>query len=403
MNQFIENNHLTLDFNNITLLPGSFFSDKDGQPVTVGQKTKLNVTDLKYVMLMILPDNFVENNAQHTIIENSDFKCEIYNITVANGEICYEQFPLESHQYRLCEGYDDICNLNPLRISKEMRKLGYADWVDLYIGASYFYEKSGVAGDVIDDMAFTHNRTEKMILNKDVPLNTAFKSWLDCYSREVKNNGVTNLIISVSMENLQCPQSWRQMDSNGNFAMTGWEPSTFICSPCNEEFVLYMQNVCESCLDIVSQNGLKPILQMGETWWWWTESSLSNQSPCFYDNSTKARYLSEQGSDLPVYDNVWNSEYDEDVISWLNQQLVSYSDALREVVKGDKYDDGLYMALFFTPSVVDTDRVPPMMRDANYIKDAYSPDKLDVLQIEDYDWVIFENSHHNESYSIGKD
>ncbi|MBE6497498.1 MAG: hypothetical protein E7Z81_04390 [Methanobrevibacter sp.] len=403
MNQFIENNHLTLDFNNITLLPGSFFSDKDGQPVTVGQKTKLNVTDLKYVMLMILPDNFVENNAQHTIIENSDFKCEIYNITVANGEICYEQFPLESHQYRLCEGYDDICNLNPLRISKEMRKLGYADWVDLYIGASYFYEKSGVACDVIDDMAFTHNRTEKMILNKDVPLNTAFKSWLDCYSREVKNNGVTNLIISVSMENLQCPQSWRQMDSNGNFAMTGWEPSTFICSPCNEEFVLYMQNVCESCLDIVSQNGLKPILQMGETWWWWTESSLSNQSPCFYDNSTKDRYLSEQGSDLPVYDNVWNSEYDEDVISWLNQQLVSYSDALREVVKGDKYDDGLYMALFFTPSVVDTDRVPPMMRDANYIKDAYSPDKLDVLQIEDYDWVIFENSHHNESYSIGQD
>lgn len=403
MNMFIENNHLTLDFNNITLLPGSFFSDKSGQPVTVTQKTKLDVTDLKYVMLMILPDNFVENNAQHTIIENSNFKCKIHNISVANGEICYEQFPLKSHHYRLCEGYDDICNLNPLRIAKEMRKLGYADWLDLYIGASYFYEKSGIAGDVIEDMAFTHNRTEKMILNKDVPLNIAFKSWLDCYSREVKNNGVSNLIISVSMENLQCPQSWRQMDSNGNFATTGWEPSTFICSPCNDEFVFYMRNVSEACLDIVAENGLQPILQMGETWWWWAESSLSNPSPCFYDNSTKARYLSEHGSELPAYDNVWISEYDADAIYWLNQQLVSYSDALRGVVKGDKYDDGLYMALFFTPSVVDADRVPPMMKNANYIKDAYSPDKLDILQIEDYDWVIFENSHHNESYDIGRE
>ena len=403
MNRFIENSHVTLDFNNLTLLPGNSFLDKNGQSVTVKKETKLDVTNLKYIMLSLLPSNFVENNTQYRIAPNANFTCKIFNITVSNGEIYNEQMPLKPHQYRICEGYDDIYNLNPMRISKEMRKLGYVEWVDLYIGASYFYEKSGIAGDVITDMGFNHNRTEKMVLDKNVPLNAAFRAWLDCYSRELKKNGVENLIISISMENMQCPQSWRQMDANGNFAMTGWSPSTFIYSPCHDDVIPYMQKVSEACLDIIVNNGFKPILQMGESWWWWNENQWPNQPPCFYDNSTKARYLTEHGTTLPVYDNAWDSEYDKEVIHWLNQQLAHYSDSLREVVKGDKYSGGLYMALFFPPSVTDTDRVPPMIMDANYIIDAYSPSKLDILQIEDYDWVVSENPHHKEAYTIGQE
>ena len=403
MNRFIENHHISIDFNNLTLLPGNSYLDRNGQGVIVDRETKLDVTDLKYIMLPLLPANFIESSSQYRITENENFTCRISNITVGNGEISNEQLPLSPHQYRLCEDYDDIYNINPMRISKEMRKLGYVGWVDLYIGASYFYEKSGIAGDVITDMGFNHNRTEKMVLNKDVPLNTAFRAWLDCYSHELKKNGVENLIISLSMENMQCPQSWRQMDANGNFAMTGWSPSTFFYSPCHEDVIQYMQKVSEECLDIIVSNGFRPILQMGESWWWWSENQLPNQSPCFYDNATKAKYLAEHGTALPEYDNAWDSEYNRTAIQWLNQQLVHYSDALREVVKGDKYSDGLYMALFFPPSVTDADRVPQMIRDANYLVDAYSPSKLDILQIEDYDWVISEDSHHSEAYTIGLD
>ena len=61
------------------------------------------------------------------------------------------------------------------------------------------------------------------------------------------------------------------------------------------------------------------------------------------------------------------------------------------------------MALFFPPSVTDVDRVPKMMREVNYLKDAYSPNKLDVLQLEDYDWVIWESSHHEEVYTLGQE
>ncbi len=396
MSRFIENNHVTLNFNNLTLLPGNSYFNNNGQVITVINETKLNVSNLKFVMFELVPTNFAGYSTQYNIMANENFKCKISNITVFNGEISNEQLPLQPHQYRLCEGYDDINNLNPFRLCKEMRKLGYAEWVDLYIGASYFYEKSGIVGEVIADEDFNHGRTEKMVLDKNTPLNNAFKAWLDCYSRELKNNGVEHLVISVSMENLQCPQSWRQMDYNGNFAMSSWNPPTFLYSPCNEEVIQYIQKVSEACLDITVGNNLQPILQMGETWWWW------NQTPYFYDNSTKSKYLAEHGTDLPEYDDVYDVEYDEGTIYWLNQQLVQYSDALREVVKGDKYNDGLYMALFFTPSVCDTINVPPMIRDVNYLYDAYSPSKLDILQIEDYDWVIYENPHHSEAYTIGQ-
>ena len=402
MNKFIKKNHVKIDFNKLALLPGNSYFDKNGRLVTVKKQTKLDVTNLKSIMFVLVPVNFVDH-PNYKIMKNADFTCRISNINVVNGAIRTEQPALEPHQYRLCEDYDDIFNMNPLRISNEMRKLGYVGWVDLYIGASHYYEKYGTVGDVIAGSGFTNSRTEKMVLNKNVPLNKAFKTWLDCYSRQLKKNNVENLIISVSMENLQSPHSWRQMDCNGNFAVTDWNPSTFIYSPCNDEVVQYMQRVSGACLDIVVANGFKPILQMGEIWWWWNEQKLPNQSPCFYDDSTKAKYLAEHGTAMPEYANVWTADYDNATINWLNQQLVKYSDALRSVVKSDKYDEGLYIALFFLPSIIGNDRVPPMITDVNYLPDAYSPFKLDILQIEDYDWVIFESIHHREAFAIGYD
>lgn len=401
MNRFINNGHVSIDFNNLTLLAGNTYINAKGQSVTVSEETPVKVTDIKYIMFVIVPTNFVENNEEYTIMANADFKCEISNITVSYGEICKEHLPLEPHQYRLCEGYDDFYNLNPYRICKEMRKLGYTEWCDLYIGASHFYEKSGTVGDVIDATSFEHSRTEKMVLNKNVPLNKAFTAWLDCYSRELKANDCKNLVVSVSMENLQCPTSWRQKDVNGNYAITGWVPSTFFYSPCNDEVAPYMQKVSEACLDIVVDNCLQPILQMGEAWWWWNENDRPNQPPCFYDAATKEKYLEEFGKTIPEYSNSW-SNFDERTMYWLNKQLCGYSDKLRDVVKDDKYTDGLYMALFFPPSVLDKERVPEMMRKVNYLEEAYHPSKLDVLQLEDYDWVIEDSIHHNEVYSLGQ-
>ena len=402
MNRFIKKNHVTIDFNKLTLLAGNTYFDKNGREQTVKKKTNLDVKDIKSIMFVIVPQGYVSGST-YKIMKNANFTCRISNINVANGAICAEQPRLEPHRYRLCEGYDDIYNMNPYRISNEMRKLGYVGWVNLYLGASHYYEKYGEKGDVIVDMGFTNDRTEKMTLDKDVPLNAAFRAWLDCYSRKLKMNDVENLVISVSMENIQAPQSWRQMDSKGNFAITGWNPSTFLISPCNDEAVEYMQRVSGECLDITVANGFQPVLQMGEVWWWWNENDLPNQSPCFYDNATRTKYLAEHGTPLPEYADAWSKKYDKEAMKWLNQQLIKYSDSLSNVVKSDRYSDGIYIALFYLPSVIDEDRVPSMMIDVNYLPDVYSPYGLDVLQIEDYDWVINQSIHHREAYAVGKE
>lgn len=409
MNRFIDNGHVTIDFSNLTLLNGNTYINANGEPVTVSEETPIDVSNLKSIMFVIVPNNYVENNSQYTIMANEDFTCEISNINVTNAYICNEHIPLEPHKYRLCEGYDDFYNFNPKRICREMRKLGYVEWLDLYIGASHYYEKSGTPNDVITDLGFNHNRTEKMVLDKTIPLNKAFIAWLDCYARELKANGTDKLIISVSMENLQCPTTWRQKDKDGNYAITGWVPSTFFYSPCHEEPLAYMQSVSEACLDIVVDNDMQPILQLGEAWWWWNENNRPNQPPCFYDLATKNKYQTEFEENIPEYASSW-SDFNPVTIDWLNQQIVNYSWGIRSVVKQAKYENGLYMALFFPPSVLDKDRVPKMMQRVNYLSGIYSQKQLDVLQIEDYDWVTGiseetkerDRSHHPEAYEIGK-
>lgn len=403
MNRFIQGNHVRLDFNNLTLLDGNQYINANGEGVTIHQTTPLDVTDIKSIMFVLIPSNYTIDNAHYTITNNVDFTCSISNITVTNGDICNERVALKPHQYRLCEGYDDFYHLNPYRICREMRKLGYVDWVDLYIGASHYYEKHGTVDDLIDIADFNHIRTEKMTLDKTTPLNKAFTAWLNCYARECKNNDVEHLIVSVSMENLQCPTEWRQVDCNNNYAITGWIPSTFFYSPCHSEVLTYMQSVSEACLDIVVANNLPPILQMGEAWWWWNENDKPNQPPCFYDNATKTAYHTQFGTDIPEYSTSWVENYDETFAAWLNEQLCNYSDGLRSVVKAAKYNNGCYMALFFPPSVTDTDRVPSLITDVNYISNAYSTSKLDILEIEDYDWVTGNSPHHSEAYTIGTD
>lgn len=408
MHQFITNNQVEIKFDELKLQQGNLYIDKNGNSVEVQEETPISVKDIKSIMLMLKP---AIDGGDYNIINNIDFECKVTNITVTKGDICYEHVPLSPHKYRLCEGYDDFYDLNPFRICKEMRKLGYTNWVDLYVGASHFYEKGGTIGDKVNTSSFNHTRTEKMVLDKTKPLNKAFEEWLKCYSRELKKNGTEKFIISVSMENLQCPTSWRQKTHKGDYAITGWIPSTFFYSPCNTEAIEYMKKVSKACLDIVVANGLQPILQLGEAWWWWNENykpTDSNgkptdkeywQPPCFYDESTKNKYQKEFNRPLPVFKKP-TASYSKKDIEWLNKQVVDYSKELRKVVK--KYKNGLYMALFFPPSVLDKDRVPKMMQEVNYFTEIYNPKHVDVLQLEDYDWVIENSKYHNDIYSLGK-
>ena len=115
MNRFINNGHVRIDFDKLTLLPGNEYLDKNGNTVCVDTETPVDVSNLKFIMFVIIPTNYVASQ-MYEIMENVDYTCEISNISVTRGDICKERLPLDPHKYRLCEGYDDFYNLNPKRL-----------------------------------------------------------------------------------------------------------------------------------------------------------------------------------------------------------------------------------------------------------------------------------------------
>lgn len=415
-------NHFKLDFENLMGEVGDKYLDSKGQEIEWidGDDLKIPVNDISSISFLIVPLNYIMNVSQHTIMANVDFSCEIFNINVVNGDICNEYIDLPQHSYRLCENYDDVYYLNPKRIVNEMRKLGYVEWCDLYIGSRYYYEKEGVSGDVITVNnngldVFNSVRTEKMKLVSDIPLNKAFNAWLGCYLEELKKNDFVNIIISVSMENLQCPEEWRQkqysptvstsiISNSEGFAILNEEPSPYFYSPCNDDALSYMCSVCEKCLDKVVEKGFQPILKLQDLLWRWNKDTNPNKRcPCFYDLKTKEKYRNEFGQEMPIYQTP-DDDFDNVTMDWLNKQMVNYGLGLREIVKKSKYNKGLYVILF-SPTVLDTDVVPLMMRRVNYLVGLYNPTYLDILQLQDYDWVTGSSTqfkHHKEVYSEGK-
>ena len=71
MNRFIQNNHVTLDFNNLTLLAGNEYIDAKGNHKVVSKTTKLNVKDIQDIMFVLVPTVFRNTDTQYTVIAKS--------------------------------------------------------------------------------------------------------------------------------------------------------------------------------------------------------------------------------------------------------------------------------------------------------------------------------------------
>ena len=92
MNRFISNGHVHIDFDKLTLLPGNEYLDKNGNTVHVDTETPIDVSNLKFIMFVIIPTNYVASQ-MYEIMANVDYTCQITNIAVTRGDICKERLP----------------------------------------------------------------------------------------------------------------------------------------------------------------------------------------------------------------------------------------------------------------------------------------------------------------------
>lgn len=198
-----------------------------------------------------------------------------------------------------------------------------------------------------------------------------------------------NIIHSISMENVDAPEEWWQRAWDGTPASTMWEPTPHLLSFTNSDTKAFLKMYVEELARLSNDAGIKPIIQLGEPWWWFIENE-ENQPPCFYDQATKDLFLSEKGYPMHEFQSANESiEGHEEMLYWLREQNGKLAHFLRDAVK-QKYPYSEFTILFFTPSVIDEDRVPEMMTIVNFPQEYWQYPNLDFFMIEDYDYLIFD-------------
>ncbi len=362
---------------------------------------KLDTSNISEIRFPLIPKNYDKTGVMIANSTEEEYSVKFTEIAVVNGFLNNENPEIEATGYSIAEDYDSTYSYCPRRLAREMRKLGYSEIVDLYIGASHFYCKNGVTGTKITDY-------KDMTLDSSKGINIAFRSWLESYCKNLLLNNVSSLVISVSLENLEMPEVWRQKLWNGQDGETGWQPPTNFYSLTNPDVREYIRNVSNECLEIVGQSGLEKIFQFGEPWWWCQsfkggDVSVSNPSSplAIYDSYTQSKFESDNGYKMPIY-STSTFEMDEQstkVANWLNEQLQDYSNFMKSIAENN---GALFTVLYYPPSTLSND-VPKFVNAVNTPFNAWNNNQLDYLELEDYAWVTGNSPQHQEVYTFGQD
>jgi hypothetical protein len=367
---------IVLDFDNLYAGWAPWYWTEEDEWVPMPEWEKVPVDDIKSIMWSFVPVGYNWETQDMSYLSDSyEYKVDFSNWNVYGDTFLRtepETQPVQS--LRLCDDYDDIYNLTPERVVSEYDKLGYGEIVNFYIGASHYYDKK--------------YNGQKMEMKTDYPFNLAFETWYKDYLKRIKERDM-NIIHSISMENVDAPEEWWQRAWDGTPASTMWEPTPHLLSFTNSDTKAFLKMYVEELARLSNDAGIKPIIQLGEPWWWFIENE-ENQPPCFYDQATKDLFLSEKGYPMHEFQSANESiEGHEEMLYWLREQNGKLAHFLRDAVK-QKYPYSEFTVLFFTPSVIDEDRVPEMMTIVNFPQEYWQYPNLDFFMIEDYDYLIFD-------------
>ncbi|MBE1442605.1 chitobiase/beta-hexosaminidase C-terminal domain-containing protein [Paenibacillus sp. OAS669] len=391
---------IQIDFNNLYAgwapyqwEPGITIDPETGEEITIdtwvptSEWEKVPVNDIKSIMWSFVPINYNwQSQDMNYLSDSMEFQVDFTNWEVyGNTFLMNEQPNKPISQVRLCDDYDDIYNLTPERVVSEYGKLGYGGIVNFYVGASHYYDKKFDGSD--------------MAMKTNYPFNKAFKAWYSSYIQQLKANNI-GIIHSISMESVDAPPSWWQRTWDNRPGYTMWTPVPRLLSFTNTELQAFYKSYVLELAKMSDEQNIKPMIQLGEPWWWFQENE-PEKPPTFYDQATKDLYLAEKGVPIHEFHSSTESvEGHEDMLLWLQARIGIFTHLLRDTVK-EAYPDSQFTVLFFTPSVIDKNRVPKMMSIVNFPKEHWKYPELDFFMLEDYDYMIFnEMEKHRQSMTF---
>lgn len=359
------NARIRLDFD---ALDAGFSLPADADRVWAGRIARMFIS--------IMPAAYSPNT--HVQIGEQGATVSLANVVVSgpNSTLPMLTTPQPAHALRMTDGFDNAYPLTPERIVEQVHRLGYRDWYVLYMGISKFH-------------ALSWNVSEgRYVVDPAKPkLNAPTVSWLDDLFARLHARGF-RIVISVSFEILAqwMPEAWKQRDSLGNQAQTGWSPPSSLIAPTVTAGLHYLRDVFLACIARLPA-GAEVHFQVGEPWWW--DGSYGSGAPYIYDASTEAAYVVATGNPVPLprLTSVLGQPAPQHLpyLEWCRDQLGVATQYLVDEVRAAHPTATSYL-LVFTPQILRTDA--PMLRTLNFPQAAWRHPAFDVLQIEDYDKVV---------------
>jgi hypothetical protein len=290
------------------------------------------------------------------------------------------------HALRMTNGYDDTYNVTPERLVRNCHRLGYREWFNHYVGMShYFYWKWDVG--------------ENRFIAQDIasPLNGPCVVWHRDLCQRLKAHGyIVIFSISYEMLNSFMPANWRQLDSDGLPALTGWAPPSSLFSPTIAAGMSYLDRVFVKFADILNEVGLPIHMQVGEPWWW---IDFRDFKPYFYDATTVAKWEADTGLPTPIMTTMVGSKTEAEIqyLNWLGDRLAESTATKIQAVR-DKYPVMTSYVLVYLPQVLSGFAGTPDTPEAKRVNIplGWAKPAFDVLQLEDYDFVINNEPHLSE-------
>lgn len=345
---------IRLDF---ARLDGGFMLPGEADPVWAG--------DIDRLFLSLVPPGFTAADAPLSApaeawVELSGMRSDGAGSVLAIGD------PLvPPHGLRLAGGYDDSYHLTPERLLRNARALGYRQVINHYVGMSHYFRLSHDAGAYRIDKG-------------GAALNAPCAAWHRDFAARAKAADY-GLILSLSYEllDMHCPEGWKQRHADDSPALTGWSPPSTLLSPANADAMAYLRRVAAAFVAIAVTAGQAPRFQIGEPWYW----VGPDHRPALYDAASLAAY----GVPAPIIADAHGPLSAPQLAlldaagAVLGASTLALRDAVTAVAPGAEV-----LLLFYAPQVLGA---APEMARAN-MPAAWTRPAFDVLQLEDYDFVI---------------
>lgn len=359
-----EDAEISLDFSRMN---GGFLLPQEADPVWAGDLDRLFIS-LVSTEFDGAPEPLDQPIMASVVLE--DIRSDGAGSTIRIGDAF-----VPPHIMRMTTGYDDIYNIAPSRILKNTVQLGYEKILNHYVGMSHYFALRWSEGE------------GRFVVDGQTPLNEACWLWHGDLAEHFAAHDFT-IIYSLSYEvfDEHAPNAWKQRRFDGSPALTGWSPPSTLLSPGNPEAIDYLKSVALAFMSRGREHGRAADFQVGEPWWW----VGPDQAPCIYDDVTRQRYPAEAGSNVPEIVDVRSSPTDQQsaYLSWCGSLLGQSTLALRDAVRSVWPDTRCHL-LFYAPQVMQADTSTHLLN----LPGEWSYPAFDVLQLEDYDFVIDDNRH----------